>query len=122
MNGCRNNLRWEPLTEAHVVEIFGHPCPYMLKGLAFYWCDKLAGIGGVALQHGHWVAFSDISTAVKVPDIVVWRCAKLVIKEMVAPMHRKVYASVAPKSHKWARLLGFEQRDEELFEWPTPSP
>lgn len=121
MNGCRDNLRWVPLTEAHILAFFGTGCPYTLKGVAFYWCDKLAGIGGVALQQGRWVAFSDIDGAVKVPDIVIWRCAKLVMREIVMQMDAKVFASVAPQSHKWATLLGFKQCDEDLFVWPTPS-
>lgn len=121
MIGARDALRWEPLTEAHVTALFDRPCPYLLKGVAFYWCDKLAGIGGVALQQGRWVAFSDIDGAVTVPDIAVWRCAKLVVREIVSKMTVPVYAEVAPSSHKWAKLLGFEQIDEEVFAWPIHS-
>lgn len=118
MHGTRNTLRWEPLTAAHVQAVMGMDFDFPYHGLAFFWCGKLAGFGGVALCAGQWVAFSDIAKDVTVPDIAVWRCAKLVMKEVVRTMEGPVFAGVAPSSVKWATLLGFQAMHMgELFVW-----
>lgn len=118
LRGQRENLRWEPLTDELIRDFFHKEYPYPFRGLAFYWCDKLAGVGGVAFENGVWVAFSDIGETVKVPDIVIWRCAKLVMREILSTMDGPVFAGVVPNSAKWATLLGFKPTEkEELFVW-----
>lgn len=111
------NLREEVLTQAHFMALFGHEFDAPFHGIAFFWCDKLAGFGGVALHDGQWVAFSDIAKGVTVPDIAIWRCARRVMKEIVSVMEGPVFAGVAPESSKWARLLGFRQLQGEIFVW-----
>lgn len=118
MSAYRSRLRKVRLTSKHIMAMFGRTTPYPFKGFAFMDCDKVVGIGGVMFCDGKWIAFSDIQPGATVPDITIWRCAKEVVRQIVAPLRVPVYAGVEPRAHKWALLLGFQPTEvKEVYIW-----
>lgn len=120
----RSPVEARPITATEVAAFFPEGKRPTVRGLAFFIGGNLSGIGGIVKEGNVWVAFSDIKKGVSVPDITVWRMAKLVMNGVVKQMPGAVYCNVSkdnPHGRKWAKMLGFKLYGEtetiEVYRW-----
>lgn len=92
-----------------------------VRALAFYYNGELAAIGGITVEHGRLVAFSNICDNLEAPKMTIYRAARDVMKFIG---NRPILASADPafpNSGRFLESLGFThigtQECGEVYQW-----
>lgn len=100
---------------------FGPDNATTVRALSFFVSGELVAIGGITVERGRLVAFSDICDNLKVPKMTIYRAAREVMKFIG---NRPVLAcanSKHPNSGRFLESLGFTHvRTEEcgeVYQW-----
>lgn len=83
---------------------------------------RLIGLGGLALFHGRWFAFLDLTEEARTHKIALMRLAIRIIDEARGSGIQFIYADrdqTEPKAEAWLKRLGFEidPRSQHYYRW-----
>lgn len=119
-------LTYRQATLEDLVAFYGSAPKETTRAIIFLRGDKIVAIGGVKMEKGRVVAFSEIKPDANLSKMTIWRSA-LIVMEMIKTFEVPVWAAAEHKGADTAKLIkrfGFEfqanNKDVEVYTlWPT---
>lgn len=109
-------LASRPATRDDLIAFYGEAPRPTVRALVFEKDGEIVGIGGVKMEGGYFIAFSEIKAGAILGKQEIWRAAKEVAR-MISGLNVTVYAvPQSPASVPFMERLGFVS-EGEAYRW-----